>query len=159
MKPRSKKIIYALFMLAVFLSAYLLWLSFRPVAIVAVHHGRSGFSDVLVKNFPFTDKGKIHWWLKNKAILKEKHSIPNPEKDGFFYLTFWSFGDGYKEEEKYDRLCFDDMKTKVNCIEKDPVFSVKNSKNMGTIFKAYDGTYRLQENGEIVKYDDHFEAW
>lgn len=97
--------------------------------------------------------------MKNKEILKEKYNIPNPEKDGYFYLTFWLFGDGYKEEGKYDRLCFDDMKTKVNCIEKDPVFTVKNSKNMGTMFEAYDGTYRLQNNGEIVKYDDHFEAW
>lgn len=146
-------------MVGVFLSTYFIWLSFRPVGIVAIHHRSSGFSDVLVKNFPFTDKGKIHWWLKNKAMLKEKHNVPNPDKEGSFYLTFWLFGDGYKEEGKYDRLCFKDMKTKVNCINKDAVFSVDNSINMGMVFRTYDGTYRLQKNGEIVKYVDHYEAW
>ena len=92
-------------------------------------------------------------------MLKEKHNVPNPDKEGSFYLTFWLFGDGYKEEGKYDRLCFKDMKTKVNCINKDAVFSVDKSINMGTMFVAYDGTYRLQKNGEIVKYVSHSEAW
>lgn len=41
----------------------------------------------------------------------EKYHITTPEKDGSFYLTFWLFGEGYKEEGKYDRLCFDDMQT------------------------------------------------
>lgn len=159
MKINIKKNLYTLLLVGGIVHGCFLWYSHRPVEIVAVHHGRSGFSDVLARNCPFTDKDKIDWWLKNKAMLEEKYNIPNPEKDGYFYLTFWLFGDGYKEEEKYDRICFDDMKTKVNCIEKDPVFSVKNSKNMGTMFEAYDGTYRLKNNGEIVKYISHSEAW
>ena len=81
--------------------------------------------------------------------------MPNPDKEGSFYLTFWLFGDGYKEEEKYDRLCFKDMKTKANCIDKDAIFSIDNSINMGMVFRTYDGTYRLQKNGEIVKYVYH----
>jgi len=159
MKINIKKTAYTLLLAAGILHGCFLWYSHRPVEIVAVHHRSSGFSDVLVKNFPFTDKGKIHWWLKNKAMLKEKYNVPNPESDGSFSLTVWLFGDGYKEEGKYDRLCFEDMKTKVNCIEKDIVFSVDNSKNMGTMFEAYDGTYRLQKNGEVVKYVDHYEVW
>ncbi|WP_455814216.1 DUF943 family protein [Pseudomonas graminis] len=159
MKINIKKTIYTLLLAGGVLHGCFLWYSHRPVEIVAIHHRSSGFSDVLVKNFPFTDKGKIHWWLKNKAMLKEKHNVPNPDKEGSFYLTFWLFGDGYKEEGKYDRLCFKDMKTKVNCINKDAVFSVDKSINMGTMFVAYDGTYRLQKNGEIVKYVSHSEAW
>jgi len=159
MKINIKKTAYTLLLAGGILHGCFLWYSHRPVEIVAVHHGRSGYSDVLVKNFPFTDKGKIHWCLKNKAMLKEKYNVPNPEPDGSFSLTVWLFGDGYKEEGKYDRLCFEDMKTKVNCIEKDIVFSVDNSKNMGTMFEAYDGTYRLQKNGEVVKYVDHYEVW
>lgn len=159
MKVKNKLTLYTFLIVGCALLSYLTWLSMRPVEIIAVHKRSTSFTSVIVRNFPLTDRGKISWWMKNKEILKEKYNIPNPEKDGYFYLTFWLFGDGYKEEGKYDRLCFDDMKTKVNCIEKDPVFTVKNSKNMGTMFEAYDGTYRLQNNGEIVKYDDHFEAW
>ncbi|WP_252120247.1 DUF943 family protein [Erwinia tracheiphila] len=67
---------------------------------------------------------------------------------------FWNFGDGYQEEGKYDRLCFDDMHTKENCIEKDPVFSVSNSRNRGIIFTVYDGTWHVKESGEIIRLQD-----
>ncbi|WP_455814215.1 DUF943 family protein [Pseudomonas graminis] len=157
MKVNKKS--YAFFFVCCALSGYFFWLSLRPVEIVAAHHRSSSFSDVIVRNFPFTDKGKIAWWLNNKEMLKEKYNVPNPNPDGSFYLNFWLFGDGYKELSKYDRLCFEDMNTKKNCIEKDIVFTVSYSKNMGTMFEAYDGTYRLQKNGEIVKYVSHSEAW
>ena len=159
MKLKNKLTIYALLIFGCVLISYLIWSSMRPVEIIAIHNRGSHFNSVIVKNFPFTDRGKIAWWLKNKEILKGKYNIPNPGPDGTFYLTFWLFGDGYKEEGKYDRLCFEDMKTKKNCIEKDIVFSVDNSRNMGTMFEAYDGTYRLQNNGEIVKYVDDQEIW
>ncbi|BCQ32892.1 MULTISPECIES: DUF943 family protein [Erwinia] len=159
MKAKTKMAFYTLLFVSGLLLGYLYWLSMRPVEIIAIHNRGSHFNSVIVKNFPFTDRGKIAWWLKNKEILKGKYNIPNPDPDGTFYLTFWLFGDGYKEEGKYDRLCFEDMKTKKNCIEKDIVFSVDNSRNMGTMFEAYDGTYRLQKNGEVVKYVDHYEVW
>jgi len=44
------------------------------------------------------------------------------------------------------------MKKKLNCIEKDAVFSVDKSRNMGVIFTVYDGDdYRLDHNGYIIK--------
>lgn len=152
MKIKSKKILSALYLVGFVLFGYLLWLSLWPVKIIAVHED-GNYSDVLVKNFPFSDKGKINWWLENKAILKEKYNIPKPAAYGNFTITFWLFGEGYKEEGKYDRLCFDDMKTKVNCIDKNAVFAVSYSKNLGTIFTVYDGAYRINESGEIVKYN------
>ena len=85
-------------------------------------------------------------------MLKDKHGIPKPDSGGYFYVTFWWFGEGYKEEGKYDRLCFNDIKTKVNCIEKDAVFSVDKSRNFGVTFTVYDGdNYRLGQNGDIIK--------
>ena len=158
MKLKTKIAIYTLLFVSGLLLGYLYWLSMRHVEIVAAHHRSSSFSDILVRNFPFTDRGRIAWWLKNKEMLKEKYNVPNPNPDGSFYLNVWLFGDGYKEVGKYDRLCFEDMKTKKNCIEKDIVFTVSYSKNMGTMFEAYDGTYRLKNNGEIVKYVYHSEA-
>ncbi|CAI0952504.1 Enterobacterial putative membrane protein (DUF943) [Serratia rubidaea] len=144
---KTKKII--LIMGCIFLG-YILWLLLRPVKIVAVHED-GNFSSVLVKSFPFTTRGKIEWWLQNKDMLKERYGIPKPASYGNFSITFWLFGDGYKEEGKYDRRCFSDMKTKVNCIEKDIVLNVRNSKNMGVVFFANGGIYRIDKNGKITK--------
>ena len=150
MKVKSRKALFSLVFFAVLLLGYVLWLSWRPVKIVAVHQDHH-FSDVLVENFPFTDEGKIEWWLKNKDMLKAKYGIPRPEADGAFTIVFWLFGKGYKETDGYDRLCFDDMNTTINCIDKKRVFSVSYSKNRGISFIAHKGIYRMRKNGEIVK--------
>ncbi|HGM6861819.1 DUF943 family protein [Serratia rubidaea] len=147
MNVKNKKIILIIGSAVVF---YTLWLLLRPVKVVAVHENRH-FSSVLVNNFPFTTRGKIEWWLQNKDMLKERYGIPKPASYGDFSITFWLFGDGYKEEGKYDRRCFNDMKTKVNCIEKDIVLNVRNSKNMGVVFFANGGIYRIDKNGKITK--------
>lgn len=89
--------------------------------------------------------------VKNKEMLNDKYGIPKTDENGHFYLIVWLFGDGYKESGKYDRLCFDDMKPPVNCIEKERVFSVSFSKNRGTMFTGNDSEYRLKTNGEILK--------
>ncbi|WP_312140652.1 DUF943 family protein [Pantoea septica] len=151
MTAKNKKILI-LFLLAVcLLLSYWIWLCLRPVEIVAVHQ-ENNYSDVLVRSFPPTDKGKIAWCLKNKDKLKEKYDIPKPSSSGYFTFIFWGFGDGYKEEGKYDRLCFKDMKPPINCIEKDAIFSVDKSRNMGIMFTVYDGdNYRLDQNGNIIK--------
>lgn len=151
MRAKNKKVIVLLFLSGCVLFGYWLWLSLRPVEIVAIHQ-RFDTTSVLVNNLPFTDKGKINWWLKNKDLLKAKYDIPKPSPSGYFTVIFWDFGDGYKEEGRYDRLCFDDMKTNVNCIEKNPVFSVDKSRNLGVTFTVYDGdNYRLGQNGELIK--------
>lgn len=157
MTAKSKKTRYALLLIVLGFFGYCLWLSIRPVNIIATHHREYGFSSVLVRNFPFTDKGKIDWWLKNKDMLKEKYDIPKPDKDGSFTVTFWLFGEGYKKGDGYDRLCFNDMPPPLNCIDKDAAFSVSNSKNLGAIFTTYDGKYQLQKNGNIVKFTDEFD--
>ncbi|MTD28187.1 DUF943 family protein [Erwinia sorbitola] len=158
MKMKYKIMIFVLIFTGSALIFHFYLLSLRPVEIIAVHHRSSNYVSVLVRSFPYTDRGKINWWRKNEKMLREKYSIPSPGKDGSFSVTFWLFGDGYKELDKYDRLCFEDMKTEKNCIEKDVVFSVDNSKNMGMMFRAYDGTYRLQKNGKIVKYVDNYKV-
>lgn len=154
MKVKFKKIPTVLLMSCSALLCYSMWLLLCPVKIVAVHED-GHFSSVLVKNFPFTDRGKIDWWLKNKDMLKSRYGIPKPASYGNFTIIFWDFSDGYKEEGKYDRLCFDDMKTKTNCIEKDAIFSIDRSQNMGTVFTVYNGgNYRLEKDGSIVKEKD-----
>ncbi|MBT0723953.1 DUF943 family protein [Rosenbergiella sp. S61] len=151
MKTKNKKTLCALLLVAVGIFSYSLWLPLRPVDIIAVHHRGHGSSAVLVKNFPFTDKGKMSWWLKNKDVLKDKHKIPSPASDGSFVVVFWDFGDGYKETDGYDNLCFNDMKPPMNCIEKNSLLMVRNSENTGSYFVLDSGTYRMNNKGDIVK--------
>lgn len=150
MKVKNEKALYALLFISCILLGTILWFSLRPVEIVAVHQ-KNNYSDILVKNFPFTDKGKIHWWLRNKAMLKEKYHVPSPAKGGFYTVIFWDFGEGYKETDGNDRLCFDDMKTDINCIDKEKYFTVRSGRNNTLSFSVHDGEYRFTENGELVK--------
>ncbi|MEI2265555.1 DUF943 family protein [Erwinia sp. CGal63] len=150
MAVKNKTFIQALTLVAAVALGYLLWLSWRPVEIVAVHQ-RDHFSDVLVKSFPVTDRGKITWWLENKERLKASYHIPKPASYGGYTITFWLFGEGYKERGKYDRLCFDDMQREKNCIEKEAVFAVRHYNSKKTYFIVFDGRYLLKDNGEIVE--------
>ncbi|MBD8451302.1 DUF943 family protein [Serratia rubidaea] len=146
---RKKKINVLLGILCALLGG-IFWLSIRPVDIVAVHQDNN-YSDVLVKGFPVTDKGKIQWWFENKDNLKTQYNIPQPASYGSFTVTFWLFGDGYQEEGKYDRLCFDDMPTKKNCIDKNLLMMVRYAKNTGLSFRLDGGVYRIKGNGEMIK--------
>ncbi|MDU4093292.1 MAG: DUF943 family protein [Pantoea sp.] len=130
---------------------YLAWFFLRPVDIVAVHKRGRDSTAVLVRNFPLTAKGKINWWLENRIMLKEKYNVPAPNKDGSFSMTFWLFGDGYKEDKIDERLCFDDIKTDKRCIEKDAVFTVSRNRYNRTFFTVYNGRYILENDGKLFK--------
>ena len=121
----------------------------RPVKIIAVHED-GNYSDVLVDHFPVTVRGKISWWLKNRDRLKSRYGIPEPSPSGSYTITFWLFGDGYMEEDKYDRLCFMEMKARKYCIEKDKTFTVRYSKNSDLYFIARNGYYRVTDSGKII---------
>lgn len=142
------RIILLLMLCILIIYAYLLGCS--RVEIVAVHQ-RNNYSDVLVKSFPLTDKGKIQWWFENKDKLKNQYNIPQPASYGGFTVTFWLFGDGYQEEGKYDRLCFDDMPTKKNCIDKNLLMMVRYAKSTGLSFRLDGEVYRIKGNGEMIK--------
>lgn len=145
----SKKGIFILLGLAVF-CVCLLWLWCRPVEVIAVHQKFSS-SIILVKQYPLTDKGKIEWWLKNKNILQTKYNIPRPGESGIYSVVFWDFDEGYKEEGKYDRLCFDDIKTAKNCIDKNKLMIISHSKDNVTQFTVGNEYYILQDDGVTVK--------
>ena len=133
MKASKKRLLWVLILLPAILTSYVFWLSQRSVEIVGVHQN-GNHSYVLVKNFPFSDRGKISWWLENKDMLRVKYKIPKPATYGSYTIIFWLFGEGYKEEGKYDRLCFDDMPFPKHCIEKEAIFAVEKSTNLGDNF-------------------------
>jgi len=59
------KLVFPAFVLAIWL--YVITTMLQPTEIVAVHQ-----SDILVKNFPLTEPGRIRWWQENRATIKEK---------------------------------------------------------------------------------------
>lgn len=122
----------------------------QPAEVVAVHN-EGDYSEVLVRHFPVTDKGKINWWYRNELFLKSHYKMPNPGKDSLYEITFWDFGEGYKEDDEYDRLCFDDMKTKLHCIDKNYLFTVENDRHGNLLFSVNDGTYHTNKKGKLVK--------
>lgn len=150
MKLRNKYVLAFMVLVLSMLIIYFLWFSIRPVEVIAIHQ-RNSFSDVLVKNYPFTDRGKIHWWLKNKDMLKTKYDIPKSSFSGSYAIAFWYFGDGYKEEGKYDRLCFEDMAPPLNCIEKDRAFTVRGDNHGNISFGVNDGEYYINKSGGMIK--------
>lgn len=150
MKAKNKNILCTLFTMSCVLMGYFFLFPLRTTEVVAVHEDGE-FSSVLVKNFPFTDRGKIDWWIKKNLELKEKYNIPKPDSDGFSSIVFWDFGDGYKEEGKYDRRCFTDMKPPINCIDKKSLMIVRNFNKKITFISLDSGTYRIYKKGKIVK--------
>jgi hypothetical protein len=128
----------------------LAWINLRPVELVAVHQDDE-FAYILVHNFPLTDKGKIAWWLAHADELKAKYAIPRPGPYGLYSISFWDFGEGYKDDD-FDLLCFSDMKTRKNCIEKNVLFRVNNTRD-GTVVFTTDVDKYTQKDGKIVPYN------
>lgn len=135
------------------ISLYGMWWLSQPVQVDAVHRDGS-FSDVLVRNFPRTDRGRIKWWERNKAWLKAEHGIPEPDADGYFEVVFWSWDGVYRvdsgTDEDSDLRCFEDMKVAARCIEKsDRPLLVRRLRNGSYVFDIdiYPGGRYIQEEG------------
>ncbi|WP_421504848.1 DUF943 family protein [Erwinia rhapontici] len=137
-------------LLVIIVGGYLLWLWYRPMKVINVHQ-RGSYSVVLVKDYPFSDREKMKWWLKNKEMLKVKYNTPKPDEDGRYRVILWDFDEGYKEEGKYDRLCFEDMKPPINCVDKNAMMIIQHSKDNITQITVGNEYYILQDNGQFVK--------
>ncbi len=144
---------------------YAAWEIFRPVEIVDVHtikFGETTFGNyILVRHFPLTDQGKITWWKENKAMLKKKYGIPKYDLNGGFSISIWDFSDGYKKiptgdlrlsTDSSDLLCFDEMKTEKNCIDKNWIMDIEKIRDDRIFFSMGNSSYQQPvEGGEITK--------
>ncbi|WP_241522185.1 DUF943 family protein [Chimaeribacter californicus] len=125
----------------------------KPTEIINAHDNHH----VLVKHFPIFDKAKIEWWENNKKILKEKYNLPKKYSDGSFSIMFWDYGEGYKvlpeTDQNSDLACFDDIKSKANCIEKKVVLTVSCFDGGKTSFHMSNGhTYlQLSDKSELKR--------
>ncbi|MCY1701027.1 DUF943 family protein [Lelliottia sp. SL45] len=127
---------------------YLLWQSLTPVEIVAVHDGNT----ILVRHFPYLKSRQIAWWEANKDMIELKYGVPKYkvyEGYKFYDVYIHDFGNGYRTEPEGDTLmfyteevlCFDDMTVKARCIDKSPLMSVSDSKNLGLKYYFYSGFF------------------
>ncbi|ELW9442022.1 DUF943 family protein [Pluralibacter gergoviae] len=136
----------------VFFTLFICFIVFKlltPVKVIAVYLDGS-YADVLVKNFPLTDRAKIKWWQENDSMLKEHYNVPAPSKDGVFHISFWAFDNNYKPEGKEDLLCFNQIKSEARCIEKNKLMEVKKNKN-GEVSILTDDAYILSEDNMFTK--------
>ncbi|QKJ86884.1 hypothetical protein PMPD1_1934 [Paramixta manurensis] len=153
MRITKKKLTFTLIVIVALSAIYRISL---PAKIISVHQD-SIFSDIVVKNFPITDSGKIKWWLDNQSDIENKYHIPHKDDKGRFAITFWSFGDGYKNISQEDiRLstqtsdlkCFSDIKNGPNCIDKDRIMTVEKGLN-GPITITTKKIYTISSSGKV----------
>ncbi|EXU76121.1 DUF943 family protein [Erwinia mallotivora] len=94
----------------------------KTTSVIDVHYnGRT--AQVIVDELPFTDSGKLKWWLDSEGEILQKYKIPSGDA-GPFLITVYAFGDGYKEEGKEDRRCFDDITPPRNCLDKNRLMTI-----------------------------------
>lgn len=121
---------------------YGLWQVFQSPQVDAVHlsYGRPHF--VLVRHFPLTQQGKIDWWDRNQAIFMAKYKVSSVDVD----LAFMAWDGTYRidrgTDEDSDLLCFEDMDTQANCIEKNFLMHVARRTSGGMRFTVRGSTGR-----------------
>ena len=130
-------------------SVYLLFNVYRPIEVVAVYHDKN-YVDVIVKNFPSDDKDKIAWWLDNNKMLTERASFSMLPSDSHYFITLWDYGDGLQKKTDDDMLCFTQIKSDINCIDKQALLIISNN-YVGDVFLTVDNArYRLA-NDKIIE--------
>ncbi|MFZ4834575.1 DUF943 family protein [Rouxiella sp. Mn2063] len=107
--------------------AYLLWLNNRTVHVIDAHYDMGG-AQIIVNNLPITNSAKISWWQHNQQEIRKKYHIPDKYMDPML-ITVYAFGNGYQEEGKEDRMCFEDMPPPRNCIDKDILMMIWHNRD------------------------------
>lgn len=149
---RIKKIIIFIVALAMLL---LFCVSFFSSPKVLAIHGPEANKELLVKNIPFTDSDKIEWWDNNGV-----KTISSPET---YNVSIWKFDGKYQklaprnsgafpDHDTDYLLCFDDMKTEENCIDKSTwIMEITKTKDGYTYYRLDGKSYYRKPSGELVK--------
>lgn len=143
-----------IFILSVIILAFIYFIYFNSPEVLAVH-GSVSNKDLLVKNLPFTDGEKIKWWDNNGA-----KTTPSPET---YNVSIWKFDGKYQklapknsglfpDHDTDYLLCFNDMKTEENCIDKSNwVMDITKTKDGYTYYRLEGESYYRKPSGELIK--------
>jgi len=149
---RIKKIIIFIVALAILLLFYVSFFSSPKVLAI---HGPEANKELLVKNMPFTDSDKIEWWDNNGV-----KTISSPET---YNVSIWKFDGKYQklaprnsgafpDHDTDYLLCFDDMKTEEDCIDKSTwIMEITKTKDGYTYYRLDGKSYYRKPSGELVK--------
>ncbi|WP_223564654.1 DUF943 family protein [Pantoea agglomerans] len=149
---RIKKIIIFIVALEILLLFYVSFFSSPKVLAI---HGSEANKELLVKNMPFTDSDKIEWWDNNGV-----KTISSPET---YNVSIWKFDGKYQklaprnsgafpDHDTDYLLCFDDMKTEENCIDKSTwIMEITKTKDGYTYYRLDGKSYYRKPSGELVK--------
>lgn len=137
-----RKTIVIAAILCIAMSAYMLF--FRKTEIIFVHHVK-GETDIVVRNFPLTQAGKIIWWENNKDSLLLKNDISDVDEYGNYFVGIEDIGVGFVSVSearfsswysfsKNDLICFDEIKSESRCIEKKNLMMINNGRDNKTYY-------------------------
>lgn len=137
-----RKIIVIVTVLCISVSAYLLF--FRETEIIFVHHVK-GDTDIVVRNLPLTQVGKIIWWENNKDSPLIRSEISDVDEYGNYFVGIEDVGVGFiKVSEasftswysfsRNDLICFEEIKLENRCIEKNNLMMIHNGRDNKTVY-------------------------
>lgn len=137
-----RKTIVIATILCIAMSVYILL--FRKTEIIFVHHVK-GETDIVVRNFPLTQAGKIIWWENNKDSLLLKNDISDFDEYGNYFVGIEDIGVGFVSVSearfsswysfsKNDLICFDEIKSESRCIEKKNLMMINNGRDNKTYY-------------------------
>ena len=109
--------------------------------------------DIVIKQPPVTQKGKITWWEANEAVIKKKYGSPMSDENGVYYVNLLDGGNGFKKPSEDNSnwfsfsqkklQCFDEIKSEKRCFE--------NSNQMTIVHDRSNNIFYLIDNEEMLK--------
>lgn len=149
---KIKKIIFFIAMLLIALFFYVSF--FHAPRILAVH-GTGDTKEVLIKDVPFTDSEKIKWWESNseKVVIRpQEYSVSLWHFDGKYQKLTPKDSGLFPDHDTDYLLCFDDVKSDENCIDKSNwIMDITKSKDGYTYYRLDGTSYYRKPSGELIK--------
>ncbi|MFT1055496.1 DUF943 family protein [Enterobacter hormaechei] len=136
---------YSIIILCLFLMAgvYNLW-TLRPVNILHIDSDGGSAVVLVVDHLPWTDRGKIDWFLARREEVRSKYPLYN---EGWHRYYIMGIGDGFTTHESSsheDLLCFPVINSHNNCVIKDYLLIVDEYQNRNTQFYVSDADIEYQ---------------
>jgi len=113
--------------------AFFLFNEKKDVSVIDAHYDGST-AQIIVDKLPLTEAAKISWWKQNQNEILENYKIPTGDKVPFL-IAIYAYGNGYQEEGKEDRLCFSDIKSPKNCIDKNILMMIWRTRDGGVKYQ------------------------
>lgn len=149
---KIRKIIFLIATVGIVLYFYVNF--FHDTKVIAIH-GTEETVEVLIINAPLSDSEKIKWWDSNSDQIINKSQEYN--------VSLWRFNGKYQKLQPKNSglfpdhdidylLCFDDIKSDKNCIDKSNwIMDITRSKDGYTYYRLDGESYYRKPSGELIK--------